>query len=79
MENGSVQPFLYNKDILVTPIAWKLQNDNDKFKMHKFALAMCTWMKLKQGPQTLFSLSIVIIRVLMIRQMFIILIGMGMI
>lgn len=39
LENGSVQPFLYNKDILVTPIAWRLQNDNDKFKMHKFALA----------------------------------------
>ena len=24
---GQVQPFLYNKDILVTPIAWRLQND----------------------------------------------------
>ena len=24
LENGSVQPFLYNKDILVTPIAWIL-------------------------------------------------------
>ena len=78
LENGSVQPFLYNKDILVTPIAWRLQNDNDKFKMHKFAFSLCNWMKLKQGPQTLFSIY-VMIRVLMIRQMFIILIGMGMI
>ena len=25
--------------VVVTPIAWRLQNDNDKFKMHKFALA----------------------------------------
>ena len=34
LENGSVQPFLYNKDILVTPIAWRLQNDNDKFNLN---------------------------------------------
>ena len=77
LENGSVQPFLYNKDILVTPIAWRLQNDNDKFKMHKFALA-CVLDEIEVGPQTLFSIC-VMIRVLMIRQMFIILIGMGMI
>ncbi len=52
LENGSVQPFLYNKDILVTPIAWRLQNDNDKFKMHKFALA-CVLDEIEAGATDL--------------------------
>lgn len=52
LENGSVQPFLYNKDILLTPIAWRLQNDNDKFKMHKFALA-CVLDEIEAGATDL--------------------------
>ena len=43
---------LYNKDILVTPIAWRLQNDNDKFKMHKFALA-CVLDEIEAGATDL--------------------------
>ncbi len=35
------KPYLYDLETLVLPIQFNLSNDNEKFKMHKLALACC--------------------------------------
>lgn len=47
-----MQPALFNKDILVLPISWRLQNDKDKFKLHKLALA-CALDEIEEGDTEL--------------------------
>ena len=36
---GGAIPSLYRKDIVALPIAWRLEDDKDKFKQHNLALA----------------------------------------
>lgn len=47
-----LQPLLYNKDILLTPISWRLQDDKEKFKLHKLALA-CALDEIEEGDTEL--------------------------
>lgn len=46
------KPSLYNENILVTPIMWCLQNDEEKFKLHKLYLA-CALDEIEEGETDL--------------------------
>lgn len=50
--NSGISPSLFNKDILVTLIFWRLQNDNEKFKLHKLTLA-CALDEIEEGDTEL--------------------------
>lgn len=52
LSGEGVQPVLFNKDILVFFISWRLQNDIEKFKLHKLALA-CALDEIEEGDTEL--------------------------
>lgn len=50
--NLGMQRGMFNKDILVLPISWRLQNDVEKLKLHKLALA-CALDEIEEGDTEL--------------------------
>lgn len=52
MQSVKISPDLFNEDILMIPISWRLQNDGEKFKLHKLALA-CALDDIQEGDTEL--------------------------
>lgn len=51
--NFDSQPWLFgNKNVLMIPISWRLQDDKEKFKLHKLALA-CALDEIEEGDTEL--------------------------